>query len=464
MVEESSEFIDRLKSMLSGAKGSVRILSPSETTEVLESQLSNVTDFLLLKIFHFLPIKSRLSLRCVCWKWYQLLFDFSIWQKINLGDDLELLSSGRCFEFFTEWIFYFGARVQEVDVGGVAWVDDRMVVLIAQNCPNLKRLDLKACFKVTDASLKEVARYCTNLECINLYCTATTENGFEELVRRCRNISGVCIGNQGNCCSMLLTICDFKRGLVRLAVHDTIPTGTWHENVRDSVIQQVSWVCFDLQCIHLTWCFFITDESLKSIANQCKCLKTFRIRECQQVTDQGLKEILLSCSMLRTLEIERLYQVSDLTNQSMNRAENLPNLQSLKITDTRMNDETLTKLTERCPNLRSLVFGEFYYQPMNLTGQCMSHIVAHCKKLKWLSVLVRRVHDSDLFAIATHSHELIGLELGDCGGCSDRGVSSLSRGCPYLMKLVLKGCDDIRERMRIKIRRRLQYLTTFDVQ
>ncbi|EDO47403.1 predicted protein, partial [Nematostella vectensis] len=317
---------------------------------------------LLLKIFHFLPIKSRLSLRCVCWKWYQLLFDFSIWQKINLGDDLELLSSGRCFEFFTEWIFYFGARVQEVDVGGVAWVDDRMVVLIAQNCPNLKRLDLKACFKVTDASLKEVARYCTNLECINLYCTATTENGFEELVRRCRNISG---------------------------------------------------------CIHLTWCFFITDESLKSIANQCKCLKTFRIRECQQVTDQGLKEILLSCSMLRTLEIERLYQVSDLTNQSMNRAENLPNLQSLKITDTRMNDETLTKLTERCPNLRSL--------------------------LKWLSVLVRRVHDSDLFAIATHSHQLIGLELGDCGGCSDRGVSSLSRGCPYLMKLVLKGCDDIRE-------------------
>ena len=57
---------------------------------------------------------------------------------------------------------------------GTNVTDDDVVRVVTREHPNLQSLDLTFCSNITDASVLEVARRCSNLQSLNLKCALTT--------------------------------------------------------------------------------------------------------------------------------------------------------------------------------------------------------------------------------------------------------------------------------------------------
>lgn len=107
-------------------------------------------------IVYKFTIKERLLLRGVCWNWHHLLNDYSVWKKIDLTED-SLISSKVNNKILESWVAAWVKTIQHINVSDCKWLTDLVIHKVAENCLDLRSLNIKGCFQVSDCGMDEIA-------------------------------------------------------------------------------------------------------------------------------------------------------------------------------------------------------------------------------------------------------------------------------------------------------------------
>lgn len=404
--------------------------------------LDSLPDSVLLNIFVFLAIKDRLVLRRVCKRWSELLYDFSLWRKIDLNEDKVFWNRVDDIKL-EKWILRWGDTIQALDLSECKWLTDKALQTIARKCRDLRNLNIEGCFQIADSGINEISKNCLSLQKVNIFLSGVSDVGLDNLVQRCTNLDQIKLGSRGNSNKMIASVCRNCTALKNIAIHDVIPFDELEPVVDDEAIWTLARCYPQLQVIDLTWCCFLSDDALVALSVCCPHLTSLLIRECHQVTDNGIICILQTCHRLTQLHVERLYNVTDRTCDTIQRQGGMENLHVLKIIDTSITDYGIAKFAETSPKLKSLLVGEYCFNPNNIIGKFVPALALHCKGLKRLYVFSGRMSDPLLITIAHNLQVLEELFLGDCRCCTKRGLMHIIKHCCWLRYLNIQDCAHV---------------------
>lgn len=424
--------------------------------------LNDLPDSVILRIFHKFTIKERLFLRRVCWKWHQLLNDYSVWKTIDLTED-SFLSSKVNNKILESWIDAWGKTIQHINVSDCKWLTDLVIQKVAENCLDLRSLNIEGCFQVSDYGMDEIAFNCSRLRKLNVFLSGVSEEGLARLLRQCPDLENIKLSSRGNCHRMLVSVCRSVKDLKVISIHDVIPFDEGEPVVDDLSLWRLC-SCFpSLTTIDLTWCCFITDDALLAISF-CPKLASFTVRECHQLSDRGIRAVLQVCrESLSTVHLERLYNITDALCFSPNELLPLPNLSYLKIIDTSISDVGIAKIAENSSNLENLIVGEHCFNPYNIHGAFISTITEKCKKLKRLKSYSGRMKDGYLTAIGENLPFITDLYLGDCRDCSSESLVKIITNCCWLRALNILNCARVTSDTLALISRNLKNLRELEI-
>jgi hypothetical protein len=202
--------------------------------------------------------------------------------------------------------------------------------------PNLTRLDMSHCEKITDASLWAIARHCTNIRCLVLSgCHQITNIGLRSLSLRCGQLEtldftgchllddlglATVAGGCFNLTTLLLKNCSSitDTGIGRVAkacsklkvldMHGCTRVGEFG----DHALKEIGAFCCQLRVLDLMGCRHVHDNGLSAIAVGCgNNLEVLRLSGCDGVTGTGLKALSKHCLKLHTLELVGCLLIGD---------------------------------------------------------------------------------------------------------------------------------------------------------
>ena len=140
--------------------------------------------------------------------------DFGMYELARLGPNLRYLSVAKCDQISDAGIKQIGrhcyklrylnlrgceavsddslevlartcSRLRALDLGKCD-ITDRGLRLLAEHCPNLKKLSVKSCELVTDEGVRSVAYYCRGLRQLNIQDCLITVEGYRAVKKFCR--------------------------------------------------------------------------------------------------------------------------------------------------------------------------------------------------------------------------------------------------------------------------------------
>lgn len=425
--------------------------------------LHDLPDSIILQIFCKFTIKERLFLRRVCWKWHQLLKDYSVWKSIDLSEDSSL-SSKMNNTILESWITAWGKTIQHIDVSDCKWLTDLVIQKVAQNCSDLRSLNIEGCFQVSDAGMNKIATNCKRLKSLNVFLSGVSEEGFQRLLKQCRELQKVKLGSRGNCHRMIVSVCSNVKDLKVISIHDVIPFDESEPVVDDLSLWRLC-TCFPgLTAIDLTWCCFITDDALFAIPFCCPNLTSFTVRECHQISDRGIRAVFQICHVnLSVVHLERLYSITDVLTLLPEEIKPFPNLSYLKVIDTSISDIGIARIAEKSPNLETLIVGEHCFNPYNIHGSFISTITETCRRLKRLKLYSGRMKDSYLTSIGENLPFITDLYLGDCRDCTSKGLGTIIKRCRWLQILNIQNCAHVTSDALVLISKNLKNLRELEI-
>uniref|UniRef100_A0A060T6K2 ARAD1C20790p n=1 Tax=Blastobotrys adeninivorans TaxID=409370 RepID=A0A060T6K2_BLAAD len=173
-----------------------------------------------------------------------------------LGGNLKLLEFYTCPNIVPTKALLGGGRLTKIVLPGCSKVDDRIVALIAEQCPQLEYLDLRACDLVSDRGLKALAKHCRDLKLLNV---GRTQNG--ELIT--------------------------YRGVKHIARRTSIVTlGLAGTSIDDRTIMElVRCRGPELERLSLNNCQLLTNNSVPRMLVYTTKLSVLELRGCPQITD-----------------------------------------------------------------------------------------------------------------------------------------------------------------------------------
>lgn len=137
---------------------------------------------LLLRIFSYLDVVSLCACAQVSKLWHELALDGSNWQKIDLfnfqtdieGPVVENISR-RC-----------GGFLKKLSLRGCQSVEDASLKTFAQNCNNIEDLNLNGCKKLTDSTCQSLGKHCSKLTFLDLgSCCQVTDLSLKAIGQGC---------------------------------------------------------------------------------------------------------------------------------------------------------------------------------------------------------------------------------------------------------------------------------------
>lgn len=181
--------------------------------------------------------------------------------------ELELLDSERLGEQL-EWLEFYtcpriaptkallGEHLLKLVLPGCNRVNDQTLFDVAQRCPRLEHLDVRACDRVSDTGVKVIARYCPNLQLINVGRTVGGERITYKAIKHLARLTHVS--------TLGLAGCDIDdRAVWELALN------------RGPRLERLS----------LNNCRLLTDAGLPRVLGYMPNLTVLEIRGCHQITN-----------------------------------------------------------------------------------------------------------------------------------------------------------------------------------
>ena len=183
------------------------------------------------------------------------------------------------------------------------------------------------------------------------------------------------------------------------------------------------------------WCApEFTDYSLFTLS-KCRSLKKFKLINSPECSDDGFIALFRGCPNLESLSLHYIY---DMTNVSLLEISRLKNLQTLHITHGNygnygnygnLSDETLIKIANGCPKLKSLQCPS--------SDNSLLEVIRLCPEITELGTIVS---DVSLMAIADAYPNLQSLLLYKGSRVSDNSMNEVFQKCSKLKCLSLNSC------------------------
>lgn len=292
-----------------------------------------------------------------------------------------------------------------------AEVTDETLREVALLCPEVTRLSLAGCARITRVGLRDVSAHAgarmmalrlahTPLDSVALHALALSFTALQELD---------------------LSHCVF---------------------VTNATLKHVAGGCnATLRALNLSHCPGITDEALAWMSGTvgvgqaaCRRLRTLDVSCCPGIGDRGMSALAGGCSALQFLNLEACRRVSCAGLAVL--AAGCRRLRVLRLTDClQVKDSVLQALGQHCHDLRSLAL-----------QRCLS------------------VTDAGVIALARGCPRLERLALPGCFHVTEVALCELAAGCPNLHSLNVTGCDKVTEEGLLHMSRGLRFCepaTTF---
>lgn len=163
-------------------------------------------------------------------------------------------------------------------------LEDSAVEAVANNCHELKDLDLSRSFRLSDRSLYALADGCPHLARLNISgCSNFSDTALMDLTASCTGLKYL------NLCSCVRAASD--RALQAIGQNcnqlQSLNLG-WCESVTDKGVVCLASGCPNLRALDLCGCILITDESVIALANGCPRLRSLGLYYCQNITDRAM--------------------------------------------------------------------------------------------------------------------------------------------------------------------------------
>lgn len=300
---------------------------------------------LILKIFSFLDIVSLCRCAQVSKAWNKLALDGGNWQSVSLfdfrgavqGQVVENLSA-RC-----------GDYLKRLTLRGCRSVSDASMQIFSRNCRNLEEINLDDCKQLTDETCKSLAENCHRLAHLNIASCDVTDLSLEHIGEGCKNLKHINISN----CNKIRPpgIESLAKNCTNLVSFISIACG--ESTMNDESLKNLSTYCHKLKMINLNGCSAITDVGVEHFANNCHQLVYCCLSKCFAITDQSLISLGRGCQQLKTLGLIGCHQLTDHGFQNLTKTCKL--LENLDLEDcVLITDQTLFYLTNNCTNLKRL--------------------------------------------------------------------------------------------------------------
>lgn len=383
---------------------------------------ADIPDEVLALIFQGLGSNDRKRCSLVCWRWLEV--DGQNRHRITIDARAPLLDAVPSlftrFDAVSKLALKCDRRSESIG--------DEALALIAQRCPNLTRLKLRACRELTKVGMSALAKHCPNLRKLSCGSCTFGARGIEAVLRGCplleelsiKRLRGISeeIGTGDTTLatfSSLRSIClkELYNGQFFIPVIADSPNlrtlklfrcaGEW-----DRLLEVVSEKVPGLAEVHLEK-LQVSDRGLFALSS-CTDLEVLHLVKTPECTDAGLISITERCRLLRKIHIDGWK-----TN--------------------RIGDEGLMAVAKRCPNLQELVL-----IGVNPTSLSLGLIGSNCRKLERLALCgSESFGDKEISCIAAKCIALKKLCIKGCP-VSDQGMEALADGCPNLVKVKVKKC------------------------
>ncbi|XP_061533127.1 F-box and leucine-rich repeat protein 13 isoform X2 [Phycodurus eques] len=456
--------------------------------------LSALPNHISLKIFEYMELRDLLSCSEVCCSWRSLIHSGTLWSKINVSVDKRWITNDIMKDVllnFRPFVIHLNLRgctslewsslkhigecrnLQELNVSECFNITDAMIESIVGGCNSLLYLNLSSTL-LTDATLRELARHCINLQYLSLaYCHKMTDEGFQylSLGRGCHNLLHL---DLSGCSQALMAKCHCLSSISLLeawklsdagikAIAEVAKLKSFSLECNNHV-SHLSWKALccgsrGLRRLHIVHCHKMGDTALKSVAT-LRNLHYLDISLCSKVTDKGLFTLAESPSAnkLRELNVSYCCQITDaaisvighrftrLSHLNLSYCEQLTDaaleclmgssITSLDISGCNIQDDGLAAL-EEVP-LKKLILGEC----INITDVGMENLCKYVTDLEYVDVSgCSELSDQAIKAFSFYCRGLFTLRMAGCPKMTDMAMQCLSHGAAqYLRELDVSGC------------------------
>uniref|UniRef100_A0ACD5VXK3 Uncharacterized protein n=2 Tax=Avena sativa TaxID=4498 RepID=A0ACD5VXK3_AVESA len=205
-----------------------------------------------------------------------------------LGWGVASLSFSWCQDHMNELVMSLAHKFTKLQVLSLRQIkpqlEDNAVEAVANNCHDLRELDLSRSFRLSDRSLYALAHGCLHLTRLNISgCSNFSDAALVHLTSQCRNLK--CL----NLCGCVRAVSD--RALQAIARNcgqlQSLNLG-WCDTVTDRGVTSLASGCPELRAVDLCGCVLITDESVVALANGCPHLRSLGLYYCQNITDRAM--------------------------------------------------------------------------------------------------------------------------------------------------------------------------------
>ncbi|XP_031567936.1 F-box/LRR-repeat protein 7-like [Actinia tenebrosa] len=391
------------------------------------ADITSLPDSVLVYVLSFLRYPILISSSRVCKRWRRLCYDASLWRKLWF---YQRHASKVSCEVVRRLVPRKNSYIVSIDLEGCTLIEDEGVKLLSKNCPNLRKLYIKACQQVTDKGIIEIAQNCFKLLSVKLPMENVSSKGLVAVVKNNPHLKRIYAYSRAVTQKTLTAIASTCSDLETLIVYESCLKD--HENssmdvLTDAMLMTLAEGCGKLKEITLRYNqILLSDLSLVCLATKCRMLEQFVVDYCDldyKITDVGLIALAKFCN-ISCLHISN-GQISD--NSLLVIAESVPNIEDLSLEFSKVSDIGIFKLMQQCQKLESLVI----HSADNLD---------------------RRITDMSAYTIGTYASEdfrLLGIGFADITDkglkfiCENTDLSSLSvSGCSKLTFDGLKSCFD----------------------
>lgn len=134
------------------------------------TSIESLPDEAMLNIFSYLPTNHLCRCARVCARWYNLVWEPSLWTRIQIND--ENLNIDKALKLLLRRLSYETPHVcltlESINLKRCQRLSDKGLHLISRRCPELRQLELNGCSNITNMALCEVVSRCINLQHLNV--------------------------------------------------------------------------------------------------------------------------------------------------------------------------------------------------------------------------------------------------------------------------------------------------------
>ncbi|KAF9360032.1 Antagonist of MEN (Mitotic Exit Network) [Mortierella sp. AD094] len=161
---------------------------------------------------------------------------------------------------------------------------DKIVVAVAENCPQLQQLLMPGCAKVTDVGISQIALRCPRMKHLDLRaCSNVSDESLILVARHCPELWHLNVGRVSSASKVT------GKSVVEIAKNTNLNTLglAGCAMTDDAVIEIARYSRSGLHRISLNSCPMLTSASIRALMQLCPNLAVLEIKQCLLVTDMA---------------------------------------------------------------------------------------------------------------------------------------------------------------------------------